>query len=423
MATPALLAAVAAVVVRRARGLCPLLELETLGVRFARAARSRPAGAARAQPRRRSTGRSSWRWWAPEPVRRLDAGAARRARGLGAAAVDALAPDSRARAALLAQLGARPGAATLVVAPLAGARPRAAVRARRAGGAGALDRRGLRRLSRRARATRGCGSGGTRSPRRSGGGVTVPAGYVELRRGRVRAVVRADLAGALAPWLLASPFALPAERGAVAAGRGGAWRLHAPGRTAGRAALLPPWRRPRARRPRDLPRRRRATVPRAGGDRRGAAPRRRRARGAGGARRGAPRLSRRHRDGRGAGRASTLLEALREAARRRAAPRARGRRGPRRRRHAPRRRLARRSEPDQPARAGGRAGERDDPRLRPRAPRARRRSRRARAGGNLARLARSLAQARSRRAARRRRRTSRRSTPPTPPRVEAPCAS
>jgi 3-deoxy-D-manno-octulosonic acid kinase len=57
----------------------------------------------------------------------------------------------------------------------------------------------------------------------------VPAGYTALRRGQVRAVVRADLAGALGSWLLATPFELPAERGEVVAGRGAAWRLTLPG--------------------------------------------------------------------------------------------------------------------------------------------------------------------------------------------------
>jgi 3-deoxy-D-manno-octulosonic acid kinase len=59
--------------------------------------------------------------------------------------------------------------------------------------------------------------------------VTVPAGYVMLRRGRVRAVVRADLQGALEPWLLAMPFAVPAGSAPIAGGRGGAWRLTLPG--------------------------------------------------------------------------------------------------------------------------------------------------------------------------------------------------
>jgi 3-deoxy-D-manno-octulosonic acid kinase len=49
-----------------------------------------------------------------------------------------------------------------------------------------------------------------------------------LRRGRVRAVVRADLREALDPWLLATPFALPTERSPIAGGRGGAWRLTLP---------------------------------------------------------------------------------------------------------------------------------------------------------------------------------------------------
>jgi 3-deoxy-D-manno-octulosonic acid kinase len=63
----------------------------------------------------------------------------------------------------------------------------------------------------------------------SGDRVTVPDGYRTLRCGRVRAVVRADLAGALAPWLLGTPLALPGDSVAIAGGRGGAWRLTLPG--------------------------------------------------------------------------------------------------------------------------------------------------------------------------------------------------
>ena len=59
--------------------------------------------------------------------------------------------------------------------------------------------------------------------------MTVPAGYVMLRRGRMRAVVRADLQGALGPWLLALPLAVPPGSAPIAGGRGGAWRLTLPG--------------------------------------------------------------------------------------------------------------------------------------------------------------------------------------------------
>jgi len=57
----------------------------------------------------------------------------------------------------------------------------------------------------------------------------VPPGYAALRRGRVRALVRSDLAGPLAPWLLARSFELPPASEAVAGGRGAAWRLTLPG--------------------------------------------------------------------------------------------------------------------------------------------------------------------------------------------------
>jgi 3-deoxy-D-manno-octulosonic acid kinase len=59
--------------------------------------------------------------------------------------------------------------------------------------------------------------------------VTAPAGYVVLRRHRVRAMVRSDLAGALEHWLLATPLVLPPGSAPIAGGRGGAWRLTLPG--------------------------------------------------------------------------------------------------------------------------------------------------------------------------------------------------
>jgi 3-deoxy-D-manno-octulosonic acid kinase len=59
--------------------------------------------------------------------------------------------------------------------------------------------------------------------------VTVPPGYLMLRGPRLRAVVRADLAHALAPWLLAAPFALPPGSTPIAGGRGGAFSLTLPG--------------------------------------------------------------------------------------------------------------------------------------------------------------------------------------------------
>jgi 3-deoxy-D-manno-octulosonic acid kinase len=53
--------------------------------------------------------------------------------------------------------------------------------------------------------------------------VTVPAGYVAIGDGRVRAIVRADLAPALGPWLLAPRLVLPADARPLGAGRGAAW--------------------------------------------------------------------------------------------------------------------------------------------------------------------------------------------------------
>jgi len=59
--------------------------------------------------------------------------------------------------------------------------------------------------------------------------VSVPAGYRALRRGRVRAIVRDELADALAPWLLAPELTLPGDAVPIAGGRGAAWRLTLPG--------------------------------------------------------------------------------------------------------------------------------------------------------------------------------------------------
>jgi len=59
--------------------------------------------------------------------------------------------------------------------------------------------------------------------------VTVPVGYVMLRRRWVRAIVRSDLAADFQPWLLATPFTLPPGSAPVAGGRGGAFRLTLPG--------------------------------------------------------------------------------------------------------------------------------------------------------------------------------------------------
>jgi len=58
--------------------------------------------------------------------------------------------------------------------------------------------------------------------------VTAPAGYTALAGPRVRALVRSDLAGVLAPWLLATPLGVPAESERIAGGRGAAWRLTLP---------------------------------------------------------------------------------------------------------------------------------------------------------------------------------------------------
>jgi hypothetical protein len=117
VATPELRAAAAAVVSGEATAWCPVLEVETLGIRLAR--RRAPARLAPRGRSRMALDRTlELALVAPLPARRVPA-AVRAERGVSvAAAVDALAPESRARAALLAQLGARPGAATIVTAPL-----------------------------------------------------------------------------------------------------------------------------------------------------------------------------------------------------------------------------------------------------------------------------------------------------------------
>jgi hypothetical protein len=117
VATPALEAAVAAAVTGVPSAWCPVLELQTLGVCFARrraAARLAPRGDSRLTLDRAL----ELALVAPLPVRRLPA-AVRAERGTSISdAVDALLPESRARAALLAQLRRRPGAAGLAAAPL-----------------------------------------------------------------------------------------------------------------------------------------------------------------------------------------------------------------------------------------------------------------------------------------------------------------
>ncbi len=70
--------------------------------------------------------------------------------------------------------------------------------------------------------------------------MTVPAGYVMLRRGRVRAIVQGDLRSALESWLLAAPLPVPSGALPVAGGRGAAWRFALPG---GRRAVLRCYRR------------------------------------------------------------------------------------------------------------------------------------------------------------------------------------
>jgi 3-deoxy-D-manno-octulosonic acid kinase len=61
-----------------------------------------------------------------------------------------------------------------------------------------------------------------------GGGVTAPSGYTALAERGVRALVRTDLVGTLAPWLLATPFAVPRGSEQLDGGRGAVWRLTLP---------------------------------------------------------------------------------------------------------------------------------------------------------------------------------------------------
>jgi 3-deoxy-D-manno-octulosonic acid kinase len=56
----------------------------------------------------------------------------------------------------------------------------------------------------------------------------VPSGYTWLRRDEVRALIREDLVGALACWLLAPEFVLPAAATPLRGGRGGSHRLPLP---------------------------------------------------------------------------------------------------------------------------------------------------------------------------------------------------
>jgi 3-deoxy-D-manno-octulosonic acid kinase len=70
--------------------------------------------------------------------------------------------------------------------------------------------------------------------------VTPPPGYTALAGRGVRALVRTDLAAALAPWLLATPFAPPAGSERLPGGRGAVWRLTLPG---GLRAVLRSYRR------------------------------------------------------------------------------------------------------------------------------------------------------------------------------------
>ncbi len=116
-ATPALRDAVAGVVAGVPAAWCPALEVDVLGIRFVR--RRAPARLApRAQSRLVLDRTLELAVVAPLPVRRLPA-AVRAERGRSvAAAVESLAPESRARAALLAQLGARPDALAIAGAPL-----------------------------------------------------------------------------------------------------------------------------------------------------------------------------------------------------------------------------------------------------------------------------------------------------------------
>src|SRR5262249_23604044 len=94
------------------------IEIETLGIRLA--ARAQPV---RLAPRERCTvgldrGLELELVVPSAPTRRLDVGLRAHRGASVAAALDTLAPESRALAALLAEFGARPGAMELTSAPL-----------------------------------------------------------------------------------------------------------------------------------------------------------------------------------------------------------------------------------------------------------------------------------------------------------------
>jgi len=117
VATPALQDAAVAAAGGAPAAWRPVLELQTLGACFV--PRRPPV---RLAPREHSRVTFDHTLelglLAPSPVRRLH-GALSATRGASvAAAVDALEPESRTRAALLAQLGTRPGAVALAAAPL-----------------------------------------------------------------------------------------------------------------------------------------------------------------------------------------------------------------------------------------------------------------------------------------------------------------
>jgi len=117
-ASPALSVAVGGTLPGGPEAARPRLEVAMLGLRFA--LRHRPVRLARREHSRIVLDRALELALAgaPGPEVQLDA-ELRLDRGCSvAAAVDALEPDSRARAALLAQLGVHPSAATLIVAPL-----------------------------------------------------------------------------------------------------------------------------------------------------------------------------------------------------------------------------------------------------------------------------------------------------------------
>jgi hypothetical protein len=117
VAAPELRTAAAAAVAGVPTAWCPVIEIETLGIRFVR--RRAPVRLAPRAGARVALDRTlELALVTSAPVRRL-AAAVRAERGVSvSAAVDALAPESRARAALLAHLGVRPGVAAIAGAPL-----------------------------------------------------------------------------------------------------------------------------------------------------------------------------------------------------------------------------------------------------------------------------------------------------------------